>query len=89
MQCFVYRCQRKAGTYVYLSVRDDGASLPASIKESLGPLVFVMELSLTAERKLATEDVERVRENLARSGFHIQFPPDLGGRARSIPKPTR
>jgi uncharacterized protein len=82
MQCFVYKCPRKAGTYVYMSARDDGESLPLSIKESLGPLVFVMELALTAERKLATEDVEMVRQNLASSGFHIQFPPDLHGGAR-------
>lgn len=82
MQCFVYKSRRKDGTYVYLSARDDGASLPASIRESLGPLVFVMELALTAERKLATEDTALVRQNLARSGFHIQFPPDLGKDAR-------
>jgi uncharacterized protein YcgL (UPF0745 family) len=75
VNCYIYRSQRKPGTYVYLGARDDGAALPEAIRESLGPLVFVMELALTADRKLATEDTARVRENLGRSGFHIQFPP--------------
>ena len=75
MNCYVYKSQLKPGTYVYLAARDAGAALPEAIRESLGPLVFVMELALTAERRLATEDAARVRENLVRSGFHIQFPP--------------
>ncbi len=75
MNCYVYKSRRKPGTYVYLRARDESGALPGAIRESLGPLVFVMELALTAGRRLATEDVARVRENLSRSGFHIQFPP--------------
>lgn len=75
MRCFVYKSVRKADTYVYL--RDEGAfdSLPAALLEALGPPVFVIELLLDAERKLAREDVNVVMRNVAEQGYHLQLPP--------------
>jgi len=37
----------------------------------------VLDVELTAERKLAREDPEEVRANLAARGFHLQFPPAM------------
>ena len=75
MQCFVYRSQRKADTYVYLRERDAFGLLPAPVAANLGPLHFVIELALSPERKLAREDVNAVMANLAGPGFHLQLPP--------------
>lgn len=75
MQAYVYKSLRKADTYIYLAVRDEFTRLPEPLRTQLGPLQFVMELALTAERKLAREDAGTVRENLAVRGFHLQFPP--------------
>ena len=56
MRCFVYKSLKKADTYVYLARRDDAAALPAALRATLGELDFVLEIELTAERKLARED---------------------------------
>ena len=77
MQAFVYKSQRKADTYVYLATRDDFERLPPPVREQLGALRFVLEVALTPERRLARENPEQVRANLAARGFHIQFPPTL------------
>ncbi|MBP3975671.1 YcgL domain-containing protein [Pseudoxanthomonas spadix] len=75
MHAFIYKSLRKAETYVYLVARDDFARLPPPLRAQLGTLVFVLEVTLTPERKLAREDVAVVRRNLATQGFHLQFPP--------------
>ncbi len=77
MQCFVYRAEKRDDTYVYLRERDAFGLLPANLAGMLGELRFVLDLSLTPERKLAREDANVVRANLAAHGFHIQFPPRI------------
>ena len=77
MQAYVYKSLRKADTYVYLAARDDFARLPEPLRTQLGTLQFVLEVALTAERKLAREDAAVVRGNLASRGFHLQFPPSI------------
>jgi uncharacterized protein YcgL (UPF0745 family) len=37
--------------------------------------IFVMELELSPDRKLAREDVNKVIHNLETQGFHVQMPP--------------
>ena len=77
MQAYVYKSLRKADTYVYLAARDDFEIIPGSLRPSLGELAFVLEVALTPERKLAQENPEVVRHNLAARGFHLQFPPTV------------
>lgn len=77
MQAYIYKSQRKADIFVYLAARDDFARLPEPLRTQLGPLDFVLEVALTPDRKLAREDAEVVRGNLAARGFHIQFPPQV------------
>ena len=79
MQCFVYRSDRKADTYIYLRERDAFAVLPANIANTLGNLSLVLEFALTPERKLARGDAAVVIANLVAHGFHIQFPPPTFG----------
>ena len=75
MQVFIYRSKRKDGAYVYLPQRDDFGQIPAPILQTLGRLEFAMDLELTPERKLATEDAPTVLKNIAERGFHLQMPP--------------
>jgi len=75
MHAYVYKSQSKADTYVYLAARDDFERLPESLRTQLEPLRFVLDVSLTPDRKLAREDAESVRGNLAAHGFHLQLPP--------------
>lgn len=77
MQAYVYKSQRKADTFVYLAARDDFERIPESLRAPLGELIFVLEVALTPERKLARENTGTVRQNLASHGFHLQFPPRI------------
>lgn len=75
MQAYVYKSQRKPDTYVYVAGRDDFSALPAALRTRLGVLEFVLEVALTADRRLAREDPALVRRNLAERGYHLQMPP--------------
>lgn len=75
MQAYVYSSLRKAETYLYLRERDAFGLVPAPLRERLGALRFVLEVALTPGRRLAREDADVVRRNLADHGFHVQFPP--------------
>jgi len=75
MQAFVYKSLRKADTYVYLGRRDDFACLPGPVLAPLGELAFVLEFTLTENRRLARADPRVVMANLREHGFHLQFPP--------------
>ena len=75
MQCFVYKSLRKAETYVFLKSAETVDVLPGPIAEQLGTLAFVIEIELSAKRKLARADVDEVMVNLDAQGYHLQFPP--------------
>ncbi len=77
MQSFVYKCPRKPDTYVFLRASGGFDVLPAALAETLGPLVFVIEIELSPTRKLAREDVGLVMRNLADHGYHLQLPPPV------------
>ena len=77
MRAHVYKSLKKADTYVYLAARDDFARLPEPLRTQLGALQFVLDVDLAPERKLARENPDVVRENLAARGFHLQFPPTV------------
>jgi uncharacterized protein YcgL (UPF0745 family) len=75
--CKVYRSDKKAETYLYLSDELDFDDLPAELQESFGSPALVMHLELSADRKLARVDVGKVLEQLAETGFYLQLPPKL------------
>ena len=75
MKCSVVRSSLKDFTYVYLLEGHDFDDLPVALKKVFGEPEFVMNLELTPERKLAYEDVNRVLQNLAEQGYHLQMPP--------------
>lgn len=77
MLAYVYKSLKKADTYLYLARRDDFAGLPEPLRTQLGALQFVLDVDLAPPRKLAREDAEVVRSNLANRGFHLQFPPAM------------
>jgi uncharacterized protein YcgL (UPF0745 family) len=89
MHCLVYKSSRKDETYLFVPGREAGAEnpeadlsrVPGGLLEHLGTLVFVMELELTPQRKLARANVEDVRENVISRGYYLQLPP---GEDRSV-----
>lgn len=75
MQCYVYRSERHADTYVYLRERDGFGVLPPALAERLGALEFALQFELTPGRRLAREDAAKVLTSLETAGFHLQLPP--------------
>jgi uncharacterized protein YcgL (UPF0745 family) len=75
MKCSVLRSSKKDYTYVYLLEGNDFEDLPIALKNVFGEPEFVMDLELSAARKLAYEDVSEVMQNLQKQGYHLQMPP--------------
>ncbi|MDO7597514.1 MAG: YcgL domain-containing protein [Pseudomonadota bacterium] len=78
MNAYIYKSSRKAELYIYITQRDDFSNVPQALYDSMGKEpVFVMEIELTPERKLARENVNTVINNLETKGFHLQIPPPI------------
>ena len=77
MNCWIYRSPKKDEMYLYLAKEDDFDVVPEELLKRFGTPTQIMELELTPVRKLAREDVEKVKANLTDKGFHLQMPPTL------------
>jgi len=76
MKCSVWKSPIKEFTYIYLAEDHDFDELPNALRKAFGEPEQVMDLDLTPERKLAYEDIQQVRHNLAEQGYHLQLPPN-------------
>lgn len=78
MNAYIYKSSRKDELYLYLAQKDDFSNVPQALYDSMGKEpIFVMEVELTPERKLAREDVNTVINSLETKGFHLQMPPPI------------
>lgn len=78
MNAYIYKSSRKAELYLYIIEKDDFSNVPQALYDSMGKEpIFVMEIELTPERKLARENVNMVIKNLETKGFHLQIPPPI------------
>jgi hypothetical protein len=77
VHCFIYKSPKKEEMYLYLNQKDCFEAVPEALLVRFGSPVFIMELELTAERKLARESSLTVIENLHKQGFHLQMPANL------------
>jgi uncharacterized protein YcgL (UPF0745 family) len=75
MQCFIYKSLKKDYLYLYLVNKDDFSKVPEDLLNNFGKIEFVMDIELSAERKLAREDAQKVIECLKVQGFFVQLPP--------------
>lgn len=75
MQCFIYKSLKKEFLYLYIVHKDDFSAVPHDVLHHFGQAEFVLELDLTAQRKLAREDSTKVIAQLQENGFFIQMPP--------------
>jgi len=75
MQTWVYKSNRKANTYLYVSREDDFSQVPDALTRLMGKLKFVLEVELDSKRKLAQADVAQVIQSLQDQGYFLQLPP--------------
>ena len=80
MKCAIFRCSKKVEMYLYVPFKEDEEQLlddlPDGLDKLTGQLEKVMELELSAEKKLARVNVEDVMASLTEKGFYIQMPPN-------------
>lgn len=75
MNCSVFRSNRKEYTYLYLPAGAEFEELPPALQGAFGRPEFVIDIELSPERELASEDVIEVMQNLEDKGYHLQLPP--------------
>ncbi|MCJ2375670.1 YcgL domain-containing protein [Vibrio sp. ZSDZ34] len=74
MLCSIYKSSKKEGMYLYVNKKDDFSQVPDTLLEMFGKPIFVMVIKIE-QRKLASVDVEKVKESLKLEGFFLQLPP--------------
>lgn len=78
MQTFIYKSNKKPDTYLFVAKQDDFSELPEPLMKVFGEPVFVMELDITEDSKLALSDAKEVVSSVAEQGFYLQMPPKDG-----------
>ncbi len=73
MKVFVYRSLKKNGYYLYVAKENDFEKVPPTLLQELGELVPALTFELTKTRRLATENPEKVYNNLHDTGYHLQI----------------
>jgi len=79
MHCAVYKSSKKLDLYVYIREKGEFSDIPEPLMQSFGNPQFVMELDLSAERKLARANPGEVIKSLKEKGFYVQMPPEKPG----------
>lgn len=74
MDCLVYKSPKKQNLYLYVAKQDGLSRVPEVLLSYFGPPEYVLDLELTADRKLAREDPVEILKNLQEKGFHLQMP---------------
>ena len=77
VNCWIYKSPKKQEMYLYIKQQDCFDDVPEALLSHFGNPVFIMELVLTPDRKLARENIQTVINNLHQQGFHLQMPPKL------------
>lgn len=60
---------------MYITKLDDFSEIPEALMTEFGTPIYVLELALTPERKLAQVDTEKVLSSLKAKGYFLQLPP--------------
>lgn len=71
----IYRSPRKPEMYLYVIKARGLADVPEELLTLFGQPEQVMDMLLTAERRLARVETSRVLGELADKGFYLQMPP--------------
>ena len=80
---WIYKGSRRVETYLYVPEEGNFEQVPDVLLEAMGRLELVMELELTAQRRLARVDVEDVMKSVSRVGYFLQMPPvESPGKSR-------
>lgn len=77
MICAIYRSTLRDQTYLYLTKKDDFSCVPDALLKGFGKPQLAMVISLEGRDKLASADIEKVKQQLTESGYYLQIPPPI------------
>jgi len=75
MFCAIYRSNKRDQTYLYVEKKDDFSRLPEELLQGFGKPQFSMVINLGQRKKLASADIEKVKQSLLEQGYYLQVPP--------------
>ncbi|MBW7983287.1 YcgL domain-containing protein [Enterobacillus tribolii] len=75
MLCVIYRSPKRDQTYLYVEKKDDFSRVPEELLKSFGKPQLAMILSLDGKKKLASADIEKVKNAINEQGYYLQLPP--------------
>ena len=76
MQCYIYRCEKKKGAYLFLMAKDNFEGLPKSLISLLGKLTFTFNFELHPNKVLIQSDAKQVIQTLKKTGYYLQLSPE-------------
>lgn len=76
LHCYIYKCLRKAETYLFVLKENDFSAVPAPLLDTLGKVEKVIDIELTPQRKMARGNARQIIYDLKQTGFHLQLPPN-------------
>ena len=74
MKCCIYKGNRKADTYLFVTHDVSLWRVPKSLLALLGTLEVVMTMELSEDKTLAQACAKEVMRQLTESGFYLQLP---------------
>ncbi|KAA8729870.1 MAG: YcgL domain-containing protein [Ewingella americana] len=77
MLCAIYRSTKRDQTYLYVEKKDDFSRVPEELLQGFGQPQFSMSINLAQREKLATADIEKVKQSLLEQGYYLQVPPPM------------
>ncbi len=78
MRCIrIFRSSKREGMYLYVDNEELLSRVPPELMQRFGRPVEVMELQLSARKKLARVEAAAVLEQIEVSGFYLQMPPSV------------
>ncbi|MFD1215538.1 YcgL domain-containing protein [Microbulbifer celer] len=80
----IYRSPKDEELYLYVDKQQGMEKVPEKLRALFGKPVHVTTMLLTAERKLARADVDRVMQALQEQGYYLQMPPVVDDEMRAI-----
>ncbi len=73
--CAVYKSPKKDEMYLYVDKREGLSRVPEALLSTFGEPKEVMTLLITADKKLARVDADKVLDEISAKGFYLQMPP--------------
>ncbi|MBA4501252.1 YcgL domain-containing protein [Marinobacterium marinum] len=72
----VFKSNRKDEMYLYVEKREQLERVPEALQEMFGTPIHVMDMPLTAERKLGrVKDTGKLLDEVSERGYYLQMPP--------------